>query len=170
MPEDMRRRIDSSIARQVLSLPVFQSAGIIFCYFSVGPEINTRPILEQILQSGKALCLPRCQPDGVMEPVIVGDLDALTDVFFGIPQPGIDAPVIGPAEIDLAIVPGLAFDRAGYRLGQGGGYYDRFLPKLTGISVGLCRSAMLRPPVPREPHDRPVSILVTEQEITEFKN
>ncbi|MCL2829065.1 MAG: 5-formyltetrahydrofolate cyclo-ligase [Oscillospiraceae bacterium] len=169
IPADIRREVDSEITRRALSLPAFRLADTIFCYFSVGAEIDTRPLLEQTLRLGKTLCLPRCQSGGTMDPVAVSDLRALTEVFFGIPQPGVDALAVPPESIDLAIVPGLAFDLSGYRLGQGGGYYDRFLPKLSGVAVGLCRSAVLLPKVPRDPHDQPISILVTEKEIAELK-
>jgi len=170
IPADMRREIDRAIAQRVLAFPAFQTADTIFCFFSVGTEIDTHSILEQSLQWGKTLCLPRCQPGGIMEPVAVSDLSALTDTFFDIPQPDADIPAVSPETIDLAVIPGLAFDEQGYRLGQGGGYYDRFLPKLSGVSIGLCRRIASLPAVPREPHDYPVSILVTEKEITEFKN
>ncbi|MCL2369023.1 MAG: 5-formyltetrahydrofolate cyclo-ligase, partial [Oscillospiraceae bacterium] len=162
--------MDQEIARRVVALREFQAAATIFCFLGVGAEIDTRPILDAALQMGKTLCLPRCGRDGLMEPVPVADLDALTETFYGIPQPSIDLPPLPPGAIDLAVVPGIAFDRQGYRLGQGGGYYDRFLPKLKGVALGICRAALILPTVPREDHDQPVSILVTEKEIAELKS
>ena len=75
---------------------------------------------------------------------------------FGMLEPGPRRPVAPPEEIDLILVPGLAFDRSGYRLGQGGGYYDRYLPRSRACMVALCRDCFLLSAVPREEHDRPV--------------
>ena len=81
---------------------------------------------------------------------------------FGMLEPGEACPLLAPEEIDLVLVPGLAFDRAGYRLGQGGGYYDRYLPQCSGKSLALCREAVLFEALPREEHDRPVGLVLTE--------
>ena len=87
----------------------------------------------------------------------------LIDLFYD-GEPGPDRPVVSPGEIDLVLVPGLAFDRRGYRLGQGGGYYDRYLPQTKAVTVALCRSCFLLDAVPREEHDAPVDLVLTEEE------
>ena len=79
-------------------------------------------------------------------------------------EPGEDCPLAARESIDLILVPGLCFDRLGYRLGQGGGYYDRYLAGYAGATVGLCRRAVLQEAVPREAHDRPVDLVVTDGE------
>ena len=82
---------------------------------------------------------------------------------YGMLEPGEDCPVVPREEIDLILVPGLCFDRLGYRLGQGGGYYDRYLAGYRGTTVGLCRREVLQEHVPREAHDSRVELLVTDE-------
>jgi 5-formyltetrahydrofolate cyclo-ligase len=85
-----------------------------------------------------------------------------------IPEPDDAAPRLEPCPGDLILVPALTFDRNGYRLGQGGGYYDRFLSAHDLFSVGLARDVLLLDDVPRESHDQCVSCLVTESCILRF--
>ena len=90
---------------------------------------------------------------------------ALVEGLYGIPEPGPDAERVEPESGDIIIVPALCFDRQGYRLGQGGGYYDRWLELHPGLfSVGLCRERFLQERVPREAHDMCVRCVVTEKE------
>ena len=81
---------------------------------------------------------------------------------FGLWEPPEDAPLLDRSAIQLALVPAVCYDRAGYRLGFGGGYYDRWLADFSGFTVGLCRDCVLQDRVPREPHDRRVDLLLTE--------
>ena len=81
---------------------------------------------------------------------------------YGMLEPGEGCPLVPQEEIELILVPGLCFDRLGYRLGQGGGYYDRYLAGYGGTTVGLCRREVLQERVPREEHDRQVDLLVTD--------
>lgn len=81
---------------------------------------------------------------------------------FGIPEPSALCPVVDKAEIGFALVPALCCDRRCYRLGQGGGYYDRWLPGYTGFRVSLCREVLLQDTVPTKPHDQPVHAVITE--------
>lgn len=82
----------------------------------------------------------------------------------GVVQPPRDTPIIPVSEVDAVVLPALAFDRQGIRLGYGGGFYDRFLADFTGPTIGVTHSALLLDEVPREPHDVPLGWIVTEQE------
>ena len=92
----------------------------------------------------------------------------LVSVSFGISEPGPDCPLLSPADIDLVLVPAVCYDRQGYRLGFGGGYYDRWLEHFAGFRVGLCRSAVLQNRVPTQTHDARVDVLITETESLSF--
>ena len=87
----------------------------------------------------------------------------MKQVSFGILEPGEDCPLVPREEIDLVLVPAVCYDRRGYRLGFGGGYYDRWLERFEGPTVGLCREAVLQETVPIEAHDRRVDTLITEK-------
>ena len=88
----------------------------------------------------------------------------MKSVAFGIQEPSTDCPLIAKEDIDLILVPAVCYDRQGYRLGFGGGYYDRWLEHFDGFRVGLCRKAVLRDKVPTEVHDSRVDLLLTEAE------
>ena len=147
----------------LLSTEAYRAAESLCCFVGTGPEIDTRPLLRAALSVGKRVCVPLCTGRGVMEMRRISSLDALSPGAMGIPEPPVDAPEIIPADIDFLIVPCLSCDRAGNRLGRGGGYYDRFLRDCRGVSVAVCREAMLQDSVPMEPHDVPLSLVLSER-------
>lgn len=91
-------------------------------------------------------------------------LDDLVLGMYDLPEPKDSCEIVQPQKIDLILVPGAAFDRAGCRLGQGGGYYDRFLERYPQMkTVGLCYGCLLQASVPTEPHDRRVHAVIHER-------
>ena len=154
---------DVRITQQVLSLPAFQAAEQIFAYCSVVPEVDTHAILAQARRRGKTVALPVTQPDGRMQFARYDG--ALVPGRFGIPEPPRGAQILLPQSGDLILVPALAYDRAGRRLGRGGGYYDRLLPQLHCPTVLICREQLMSPEVPVEEHDMRCTMLVTEKGI-----
>lgn len=156
----------SEITRRVLASEVFRAAETVFTYCSTADEIDTRAILRACLEQGKTLCVPRCEAArGVMTARRIVSEDALTDGKYGILEPTPDAPVVPPEQIGLCIVPCLAADAAGYRLGYGGGYYDRFLARTRGVSIALCADGRLLPEIPRDAFDIPCDLIYTERRI-----
>ena len=139
LPFRYREAADRAIARHLLALPEYRSAGAVFCFVSAGREIDTRPILEQTLADGKMLCIPLCVADGIMELRAIRDLKELFPGAYGILEPPADSPALSPDQIDLAVIPCVTCSREGRRLGRGGGYYDRFLAHYRGAAVLLCR-------------------------------
>jgi 5-formyltetrahydrofolate cyclo-ligase len=163
MDPQYREESDRGILEAVCRLPEYQSARRIFTYFSVGREVDTAAIMARAASDGKLVAVPRVYGGGRMD---FAAADCLTGQFCGIPQPEAEAPAIVPEAEDLLLVPALCYDVAGFRLGRGGGYYDRFLVPCAALSAGLCRAALLQRRLPREAHDRPVSILITEEKTT----
>lgn len=155
-PETQRRASDAALVTQLLDHPWVDRAQTILLYWGVGTEVDTRPVLQELLRRGKTLCLPKCLPNRAMVARQVEDLQRLVPGVFGIPEPETDCPDVPAEKVDLIIVPGLVFDRQGYRLGQGGGYYDRYLEHYTGKTLGLARKIVAQEAVPREAFDRPV--------------
>ena len=164
-----RYKAESSraIAAHLLAMPEYQEAGTVFCFVGTDREIDTRPILEDVLAAGKRLCVPQCVGKGIMELRQVTDLRQLIPGAYGILEPSADAPLVSLDEVDFAILPCLTCNHLGQRLGQGGGYYDRFLSHYRGGTVLLCQEKLIREEIPLEPHDYPVPWVLTERGLYE---
>lgn len=146
MPPEERAAVDAEICERICALPCFQDADVVLTYLSFGAELDTRGIIERAWGLGKAVALPRCVGPRQMRWFRVDGLDNLETSSFGVDEPRIDESaeqLLTTGEGMIALVPGLAFDARGYRLGYGGGFYDTLLAGFPGTSVGLCRSAQL---------------------------
>ena len=165
LPDDYLADSDIALYRQIISLPEFSSARNIMLYYSVKREPDTHAIAEFALRAGKTVAFPLCYRGGIMKPLIVGDLGELRPAMLNIPAPPDTAVQISPEDLDLIIVPALAYDINGYRLGYGGGYYDRFLLSSPAYTVGLSRERLMKRNLPVEPHDIAVKCVVTEERI-----
>ena len=162
---EARRRSDDALFARFLALPEIAEAGTILLYHGMGAEPETARLLPVLWAAGKRVALPRCTGPGTMEARLAEEGRPLIRHRFGMLEPGEDAPRLEPEELDLILVPGLAFDRSGGRLGQGGGFYDRYLPRCTGVTAALCRGRFLLPEVPRAEHDQRVDLVVTEEAV-----
>ena len=158
------------IQDRVIASPAFCRADALITYLAHGSEVETRAIVGCALRAGKLVALPRVMPGARrMEFIAVRSLAGLVEGTFGIMEPAPDAaePVDGRLSTEsLAIVPGLVFDRSGFRVGYGGGYYDSYLASFPGTTLGLCRSAFLLDrfsPGIVEPHDRSVDLIASER-------
>lgn len=162
--EQLRREDDAMFAR-FLALPQVENAHTIFAFWGIpGREPETGRLVQELTARGKRVGLPRMLPEHQMEVRLYDPAIPMHSVAFGIQEPGEDCPLIAREEIDLILVPAVCYDRQGYRLGFGGGYYDRWLEHFSGARVGLCRSCILQDHVPTEPHDTKVDTLITELE------
>ena len=167
LSKEERARTDLRIASRLLELPEVVRADCVFTYLSFGSEVDTRFVITRCWEMGKRVCLPRCAAGYTLTWHAVEDLDHLVRSRFGMEEPAAGAPQAQPAGsvYSVALVPGLAFDRRGFRLGYGGGYYDRFLPAFSGVSIGLCRSDLLSDELPSlSEYDYPVDLVVTDNE------
>ena len=168
MDEKELEKSDKAIYNNISVLPELQAAQRVFLYLSVRREVDTRRLLLLLLEQGKRAALPVSLSEGRMFFAEYRPGKLTEGGVVPIPEPDESAERIEPCEGDLILVPGLTFDRAGFRLGQGGGYYDRFLSAHRMFSVGLARDALLMDEVPREAHDCGVSCLVTESMVLRF--
>ncbi|MBR5286976.1 MAG: 5-formyltetrahydrofolate cyclo-ligase [Clostridia bacterium] len=148
-------------ARRILSLNAYKDAKTVMAYAAVRGELSLAPVLEEILASGKTLAMPRCETPGVMTARRITALDELVPGMYGLPEPAPSCAVIAPEEIDLILVPGTAFDRAGNRIGQGGGYYDRYLPGTRAVRAGICHDFALLERICAQAHDVRMDAVVT---------
>lgn len=152
-----------AVATHVAKWPLFRKCETMTAFVSLPWEIDTAPLLYRILQMGKTLALPRIEPNGQMTMRKVEDLSHLQRGTMGIMEPGESCAVIPPKTIDLVILPALAVDVQGGRLGQGGGYYDRYLEKATcpAAALVLCEQ-VLSHAVPCSSHDYLIQYIITQ--------
>ena len=153
---------DETLFHRFLALPQVAATRTILLYHGMDTEPDTVRLLPPLWDMGKQVCLPRCLPGNQMEARLVQRDSTLIRHPYGMLEPGLDCPLIPPDQIDLVLVPGLAFDRSGGRLGRGGGYYDRWLAGFSGITAALCRDGLLMEAIPRLPHDLGVDLVITE--------
>ncbi|MDR1727963.1 MAG: 5-formyltetrahydrofolate cyclo-ligase [Acidobacteriota bacterium] len=173
LPEDYIKASDEGIAHSLFALPEFQRARSVLFFYSIWREPDTHAMMRRALALGKAVALPRTFPKRAMEARLVASLEeleaGLVPSKFGIPEPPDAAPVLKPEELDFVVVPAVAFDRDGYRLGHGAGYYDAYLPRTRAFACGVARERMLIARVPREAHDIRVDCVATERGVLRFE-
>ena len=161
-PEE-KARSDARIFRAVLSLPLYQRAKVIFVYVSLDWEIDTRALIQDALSSGKTVAVPKCLPGGRMEVYRLDDFHRLKAQTLGILEPEEDMERMTKEQLELALIPCLSCTKDGIRLGQGGGYYDRFLAgKKRLFKLALCRESLLSKNLPCEAHDIRMDAVLTE--------
>lgn len=157
----------AAIGRRVLALDAFLEARTVMAYVDVRNEVRTGGLIRAALRRGQRVALPVPEPrTGYMAAALAPAYpEGLVTGPYGIPVPSPGSAAVSPADLDCVLVPGVAFDVDGFRLGYGGGYYDRFLSGLRGrVSViGLAYAWQVVPRLAREPHDRPVDLVVTEE-------
>lgn len=168
LDEKELEKSDEAIYNNLSALPELTKAKRVFLYCSAGREVDTHRLLALCLSRGQTAALPVTLPDGEMYFAACAPAALTAGRFFGILEPPADAAPIEPAAGDVIVVPALTYDRQGYRLGQGGGYYDRFLSRHSLYAVGVARTSLLCDAVPRERHDMRVNCLVTEGGVFRF--
>jgi 5-formyltetrahydrofolate cyclo-ligase len=167
-----KETVSREIVERLFSLPEYQSAETVLFYVDVRSEVRTRWVFPEVLNSGKCVVVPFCV-ESELEIFRLWDLKELIAGRFGIlePDPSLrnlpDRRVV-PEELDLLIVPGVAFDRLGGRLGHGHGFYDRLLrgvrPQVP--KIGLAFECQIVTAVPMEPHDVRLDVVVTEKAVS----
>lgn len=139
LPESVKTQADEQLTQRLLELPAFQEAKTLATYLSMGHEFSTASLIQAALELGKRVCVPRTYPQGRME-FVEYDPDILEKTRFGLLEPNEKGKLVDQAEIDLIHVPGLVFQSKGYRIGYGGGYYDRYLADFAGKTVSTIYS------------------------------
>jgi 5-formyltetrahydrofolate cyclo-ligase len=171
-PEAELALAGAHIESAIWALPEVKSARTILLYASLGSEVPTDSIAEEARLRGIAVAYPRCLPgEPEMTLHLVSSGDHLHEGGrFGIREPRLEAPTVGVEAIDVALVPGLGWDRSGGRIGRGAGYYDRLLGSSgwRGFVCGLMFAAQEFPSIPMEPWDRRLDALVSERETLRF--
>ena len=168
--EEVARASEGAVS-MIRTLFEWKNATEALLYWPVRGEIDLRPLLAELWQRGCRVLLPRCRPDqpGHMDMACAACEDELVPGAFSIMEP--DAEVCPPVDSccpQIALVPGVGFDRKGNRLGFGGGYYDRLLatdPLRDTLVVGVAHEFQLIDSIPTQPWDKPVHVVCTEEEL-----
>lgn len=154
LPTTELSSLSEEICNKVLRSAWWQEADTLLLYYPLSDEVDVRPLIQEAYQNGKRVLLPVCVGDDLELRLYEGEA-SLASGAFGIMEP--TGPLFAPEDypdIQLALIPGMAFDRVGHRLGRGRGYYDRLLPKLTATMLqGICFPFQLVEQVPTDAHD-----------------
>lgn len=166
MSERVVREKSLRIYHRLIDMPAYQLARCIACYVSIKNEVDTRMVIPNAIGDGKQVGVPVTREDGDMDFQAIAGLSDLRPVHYGLREPVPDPQkVLLPHTIDLILVPGIAFDRFGHRIGSGGGYYDRFLARTGAVRIGLSYGFQIIDRVPAEPHDEKMDLIITENEV-----
>lgn len=167
LKEAYRQKASQRMMDVFCALPDFKEPKVVMCYASMGDEVQILPLIQRWLDMGVTVTMPRVISKGQMEAVTLPDLDSLVEGEYGIltPDPA-KSQVVPPEELDMIVVPGVAFDTRGERLGMGAGFYDAYLRQAVRAKrIALAYSCQLVANIPMEEHDELVHKIITEQGI-----
>ena len=167
------KRLSGTICRSLIALSAYESSKTIMCFVSFRSEVNTGIIIKNILDRGKRLVVPVVDiRTKSLKLSYVNSIGDLVPGAYGIPEPSPSSfREASPEDIDLVLVPGACFNLKGYRIGYGGGYYDKFLPEIRkdALSLGLCFDFQIVSSIEPEKHDIPVDMVLTEKRMIKTK-
>ena len=161
LPLEQKQAMDQALTERFLKHPFYQEAKTIATYLSFPHEFQTQELIDQALKDGKKVLIPKTYPKGRMD-FVVYDPQQLVKTAFGLLEPQGDLEVVDASQIDLIHVPGLAFTTEGYRIGYGGGYYDRYLEHFTGHTLSTIYRCQIQDFIP-ENHDIPVQEVLIDE-------
>ena len=164
LPREQKQFIDQALTERLLHHPFYQEAKVIASYLSFPHEFQTQELIEQALKDGKKVLIPKTYPKGCMD-FVVYEPQQLVKTSFGLLEPQGDLEVVDASQIDLIHVPGLVFTTKGYRIGYGGGYYDRYLKHFSGHTLSTVYPSQVQDFIP-EKHDIPIQeVLIDERNL-----
>lgn len=171
IPTDRKCQLDTKIASRVENLWAFREAEILLAYASLPLEVGTYELIQRAKKLGKRIALPLCICESHrMEFYIVNDESELTEGAYGIMEPDTKkCEKLSDMTNSVCIVPALAFDKSGYRLGFGKGYYDRFLSSYKGKTIGIIYTDFIVDSLPHGRYDKKVDFIVSENRMINLK-
>lgn len=161
----------AAILERLFACEEYASAKTIGVTLSRFPEVDTYPLIESAWNSGKRVAVPKCNPGTrEMDFRIITSFDDLETVYMDLKEPVVGKTVsVDKGQIDLQIVPGVVFSDEGFRIGFGGGYYDRYLAHYRGDKVSLAFEEQTSHEVPIEEHDVPVNKIITNNRVIQCR-
>jgi 5-formyltetrahydrofolate cyclo-ligase len=165
---DNKENTDLQICDKLINSSLFAEAKLLLMYAALSDEVNLDLCIAEALSAGKRVALPVCRDsDGNMDFYEIRSLDCVGAGLYNIREPDTSkCTIINDFENSVCLVPGVAFDKRGYRIGYGKGYYDRFLKNYSGITVGVCYNSLILENIPNDRWDIPVDYLLTQDGIS----
>lgn len=165
MTQDEIETASAKIVSQLMALSIVDHPQVIMCYMDFRNEVQTNALIEYLLSLDKTIVLPKVNPQtNYLDLFQFEGFKDLNLSKMGILEPADNLPRILPTDIDLILVPGVAFDLKGYRMGYGAGYYDKLLPHIRPDCevIGLAFDLQIVETLPVESHDQPMDSILTE--------
>ena len=165
MTSEYKSKFDNAVFNRLISLNVYKQADVILTFVSTDIEVDTHQLIKYSLEQGKKIAVPKCiSGTRNMAFYLIESFDDLEVATFSVLEPKTDkCTILENFENSICIVPGLAFDLNGYRLGYGKGYYDRFLSRYNGTTIGICYCSCTLNKLIKGKFDRNVDILITDK-------
>ena len=161
---EQKAKLDNDIIERLMRTYQYKNASTILCYVSTPLEVDTHLLIKKALEDGKRVAVPKCKPETTtMDFYLINSFDDLEKGTFGVLEPIPSRCEIYEGNGGICIVPGLCFDYAGYRLGYGKGYYDRFLTNYSQTKIGICYNDCVQQRLFHGRYDVPVDLLITEK-------
>ena len=169
IPESERLEKSRAICNNFLSSMAYEHSDTILLYYSINSEVDTQELIDTVLKSGKRLALPVCRENSEMVFRYIQSRDDLTKGFFSALEPKSNLEEFKGAKHTVCVIPAIAFDKEGYRIGYGKGYYDRFLKGISAKTAGFSYNFSLADNLPYEKTDVPLDYVITEKEVIKIK-
>lgn len=172
IPKDRKIEFDKAIFQKIINNELYDRCKVLLVYHSISSEIDTLKLIDYSLSIGKPVALPRCNVDRTISFYFIDSLDNLEVSSYGIAEPREDFNMLVRIfDSSLCVVPAFAYDMEGFRLGYGGGYYDRFLSTYKVMNtLGICYSVCLIDKLIKEKHDISIDYIMTESDFVEVYN
>ena len=163
IPDLYHHEASEKIAEYFLESDIYQNADTVLMYLSINREVRTRALVDRILADGKRLALPVCFDNGKMTFKYITSRNNLVKGRFSAPEPDMTCEEYQGGVPTVCVIPAIAFDRNGFRLGYGKGYYDRYLSRFDVVRVGFSFEELLVDSLPHGRYDAACDAVITEK-------
>ena len=163
LTQTQREAFSKRVCRAIIETYEYKTARRIMAYWAIGDELSLKTFIDYALEEGREIYLPVCGEAGHMEGARYTGADKLRKGACGVPEP--DGGIIAPEQLQLILVPMLAFNELCYRTGWGGGYYDRYLPRTEAYRLGTAFSCQYDPDMSVKPNDAVLDKIITEEKV-----
>jgi len=171
MKPETKKSADRQIFEKLISFPKFKNSELILTYISVNDETDTISLIKYCFENNKRVAVPKClNKNGTMEFFEIKSFDDVNPSYFGLLEPSENCPVIRDFSNSLCVVPAFSYDIKGYRIGYGGGFYDRFLSKHNVLKIGICYDECIEENHLHDEFDINVDIVITEKQIISLED